>query len=156
MADVTFYLLEQEELDHKPAPQALACQLAASLYRQKQACLILCDSQQQAEQMDELLWQLPANAFVPHNLSGEGPPRGTPVQISWELPQRLSQPVVINLQTQCPSLPGSVRQIYDFVPAEETQKQHARDRYKHYRAAGYQLDTRPASSLDESEHGKDL
>jgi DNA polymerase III subunit chi len=153
MAEVIFYLLEQERLDDKPAPHALACQLAARLYRAKQGCMILCETQQQAEQMDELLWQLPAEAFVPHNLSGEGPPRGTPVQINWQLPQRFSQPVVINLQQHCPALPGSVRQIYDFVPAEDTQKQQARERYKHYRAAGHQLDTRPASSLDESQNG---
>ena len=154
MAEVIFYLLEQDRIDDQPAPLALACQLAASSFRNKQACLVLCQSQAQAEAFDELLWQRPAEAFIPHNLTGEGPPKGTPVEVSWVGARPGSgKPVLINLADELPNDHQRFRKIFDFVPAAEQPKQQARERYKQYRGAGHQLDTRPASSLNEKSDG---
>ncbi|GGO65406.1 DNA polymerase III subunit chi [Bowmanella pacifica] len=150
MAEVIFYLLEQDKLDNQPAPLALACQLAAQAFRNKQSCLLWCQDQSMAEALDELLWQRPSNAFIPHNLSGEGPPKGTPVEISWVGQQPNPRPVLINLAELLPPQHPRARQIYDFVPASEQQKPQARERYKQYRGQGHQLDTRAASSLNES------
>lgn len=76
MSNVTFYLLDETDDTHQqPAHFALACLLATRSYRHKQKCLVYCQDQSQAEQFDELLWQLPNDAFVPHNLAGEGPVR---------------------------------------------------------------------------------
>lgn len=150
MAEVIFYLLEQDKLDNQPAPLALACQLAAQAFRNKQACLLWCQDQQSAEALDELLWQRPSDAFIPHNLCGEGPAKGTPVEISWVGQQSGPRPLLINLAEQLPPQHQRARQIYDFVPVEEQQKSQARERYKQYRAQGHQLDTRNASSLNES------
>ncbi|MDF2178622.1 DNA polymerase III subunit chi [Aliiglaciecola sp. CAU 1673] len=150
MAEVIFYLLDEEQNDAQPAPLALACRLAAQAYRSKQACLVLCEDKQQAEAVDELLWQLPVDAFVPHNLTGEGPPKGTPVEIAWQGSSRSNKPVLINLASQLPEGHQRFKRIFDFVPADDQQKQQARERYKQYRGAGHQLDTRPANSIEEN------
>ena len=88
MSNVTFYLLDETDDTHQqPAHFALACLLATRSYRNKQKCLVYCQDQSQAEQFDELLWQLPNDAFVPHNLAGEGPVGGAPVEICWQTPR---------------------------------------------------------------------
>ena len=127
----------------------LACDLATRCFRNKQRCLVYCQDQALAEQFDEMLWQLPTDSFVPHNLAGEGPAGGAPVEISWQMPAQFNRPVLINLTANMPEFHQRFGQIYDFVPAEEQLKQQARERYKHYRAAGHQLETLPATSINE-------
>ncbi len=51
------------------------CQLCANLYRQSLKVFVYCANQQDAELVDEVLWQFDAHSFVPHNLAGEGPAR---------------------------------------------------------------------------------
>ncbi len=152
MTQVTFYLIEQQAQDSDPRWD-LACQLAAQCYQNRRRCLVLCDDQQQAEAFDELLWQQPDNRFVPHNLSGEGPANGTPVEISWQDQAVRGKPVLINLKNSLPPHGQHFQVIYDFVPAEEQAKQAARERYKQYRAAGFSLDTVAANSINETTNG---
>jgi DNA polymerase-3 subunit chi len=109
--------------------------------------LIWCDNQNDAEQIDERLWQLPTEQFVPHNLLGDGPKGGATVEITWELPSRSNRTVLINLAAEAPSFGGQFRQIFDFVPVEENLKQQARNRYKSYRVNGIALDTKPFNPL---------
>jgi DNA polymerase-3 subunit chi len=151
MAKVSFFLLEESQSGgSQPAHFELACLAAARCFRQKQKCLVFCQNKQQAEQFDELLWQLPSDGFVPHNLEGEGPIGGAPVEITWQTPQRFSRAVLINLAEQVPEFHTRFGQVIDFVPSAENLKLMARERYKHYRAAGNQLDTFAASSIDEN------
>ena len=145
--------MDDEQVAEQPAQLHAACQLASQCYRQKQRSLILCENQNAAEAMDELLWQLPTDAFVPHNLTGEGPANGTPVEICWEMPAYPNKGVLINLGRELPQNIQRFAKIYDFVPADETLKQQARERYKHYRAAGHNLDTQPAKSIYENIDG---
>lgn len=79
MPQVIFYQLTSS--DNGVAGRA--SEVIASAFANKQKISVLCDTQSQAEEVDELLWQLPADRFVPHNLYGEGPQSGTPVEICW-------------------------------------------------------------------------
>ena len=135
---VSFYLLDdtvQNELSTAPAHFALACQLCADLYRAKQRVFVYTASQQQAEMFDNLLWQFDAGRFVPHNLAGEGPKYGAPVEISWQ-PPRQNRQVLINLADTVPDFANRFNQIIEFVPAAEHEKAIARERFKHYRQLG--------------------
>ncbi|WP_445766993.1 DNA polymerase III subunit chi [Rheinheimera sp.] len=141
---VSFYLLSDtpaelpatpNELSSTPAHFALACQLCADLYRAKQRVFVYTADQKQAEAFDELLWQFDAERFVPHNLSGEGPKYGAPIEISWQAPRQNRQ-VLINLADTVPAFANRFSQIIEFVPATEHEKAQARDRFKHYRQLG--------------------
>lgn len=153
MATVTFYLLDQEQEEQLPAHLHAACKLVTQQYRSRRRALVQCDNQQDAEQFDELLWQQPSEAFVPHNLYGEGPAKGAPIEISWQDADKSDRPILINLKQSMPSLHSNYQQIYDFVPASDELKQQARERYKQYRAAGCQLQTKPVSEINENPNG---
>lgn len=135
---VSFYLLpdtSQNELSQPPAHFALACQLCADLYRARQRVFVYTAGQQQAEAFDELLWQFDAERFVPHNLSGEGPAYGAPVEIGWQ-PPRQNRPVLLNLADTVPDFINRFSQVIEFVPADDAGKAQARERFKQYRQLG--------------------
>lgn len=111
------------------------CRVAAECYSQRLRTAIVCKDKQQAEQIDELLWQLPTERFVPHNLDGEGPNGGAPVEIFWSLEKAL-RPVLINVAAIVVPFPHKYQRIYEFVLSDEHAKQAARMRYKTYQQAG--------------------
>lgn len=124
------------------AIEQFACDLAADAWRLGKRVLIACNTEQQALAIDEALWQRDADEFVPHNLSGEITTYATPIEICWPS-KRNSQrrDLLINLQSAVPEFITSFNQIIDFVPADEEQKNLARERYKQYRQLGWQLST---------------
>ncbi|WP_073961163.1 DNA polymerase III subunit chi, partial [Sodalis-like endosymbiont of Proechinophthirus fluctus] len=104
--------------------------------------LIACENDAQALRLDEALWAHDPNAFVPHNLAGEGPRCGAPVEICW--PQRRGnapRDLLISLLPTCADFASTFHEVIDFVPNEDALKQLARDRYKAYRSVGFQLTT---------------
>lgn len=143
MKNATFYLLDNDtEVDGLSAVEQLVCGLAADVFRSGKRVLIACIDEQQAIRLDEALWQRDAHAFVPHNLAGEGPRYGAPVELAW--PQRRgssSRDVLISLLPQFADFATAFHEVIDFVPYEDTQKQLARERYKAYRVAGFHLTT---------------
>ncbi|MDR7343513.1 DNA polymerase-3 subunit chi [Pantoea alhagi] len=147
MKNATFYLLEQvpgqdAAADGLSAVERLTCDLAAAHWRKGQRILIACEDEQQAIRLDEALWQRPANAFVPHNLAGEGPKYGAPVELAW--PQRRGnapRDLLISLLPQFADFATAFHEVIDFVPSEESLKQQARERYKAYRSVGFHLNT---------------
>ena len=138
---VQFYLLNPDEPAQLPALLLQTCRLCAELYRANQRVFVYCPNQQDAERLDEVLWQFDAERFVPHNLAGEGPARGAPVEISWQGP-RTSRQVLINLTDTVPAFANRFSQIIEFVPAAEHGKAAARQKFKHYRQLGVEPQTR--------------
>ena len=137
------YVIEKTGAKDGLSPEeSLACELAADAWRLGKKVLIACETEQQALNLDEALWQREPEQFVPHNLSGEITNYATPIEISW-LGKRNSQrrDLLISLQTSVPDFAQSFNHIIDFVPADETRKAQARERYKQYRQFGWQLST---------------
>lgn len=143
MKNATFYLLDNDNTaDGLSAVEQLVCELAAERWRSGKRVLIACEDEAQAIRLDEALWTRPPESFVPHNLSGEGPRGGAPVEIAW--PQkRNSSPrdLLISLRTGFADFATAFTEVIDFVPHEDSLKQLARDRYKAYRLAGFNLTT---------------
>ncbi len=145
MKNATFYLLETDApVDGLSALEALVCDLAATQWRAGKRVLVACEDEAQAQRLDEALWQRPASSFVPHNLAGEGPGYGAPVELAW--PQRRGnapRDVLISLLPQFADFATAFYEVIDFVPYEASLKQLARDRYKAYRSVGFHLNTAP-------------
>lgn len=143
MKNATFYLLDNDTtVDGLSAVEQLVCEIAAERWRSGKRVLIACEDEKQAYRLDEALWARPAESFVPHNLAGEGPRGGAPVEIAW--PQKRSsspRDILISLRTSFADFATAFTEVIDFVPYEDSLKQSARDRYKAYRVAGFNLNT---------------
>ena len=143
MSQATFYLLHCDAT--KTAENQIidaACQLTYDYYKNNQLIYIHCQNKQQAFAVDEMLWQFEPDSFVPHNLKGEGPAFGAPVEIGFDQsgPNKNRQ-VLINLADQCPSFAVNFGHIIDFVASDDAMKAIARERYKQYRTMGIKLAT---------------
>lgn len=138
MTQVTFYQLESEDL------HTAAAHLVLSHYRKqgRNQCVLVCETKADAEAWDEHLWQQPTDAFIPHNLRGEGPANGTPVAVVWQ-PATEQASTMFNFAQTALQVTPRIRQIIEFVPFDDAGKQAARDRYKQYQQAGCQLQFQP-------------
>lgn len=143
MKNATFYLLDNDTVaDGLSAVEQLACELAAEHWRNGKRILIACEDEQQAIRLDEAMWQRDPHSFIPHNLAGEGPRGGAPVELAW--PGRRgssSRALLISLLAQFADFATAFHEVIDFVPYEESLKPLARERYKTYRTAGFHLTT---------------
>lgn len=143
MSHGMFYLIEPETAEDSEAGLlAFVNKLTVTHYSQGQRIYLLAKSRRQAELLDELLWQQEPSNFVPHNLVGEGPRGGAPVEIGWPgLRHSGHRSVLINLAQDAANFAVTFALVVDFVPCDEKSKQQARERYKIYRQAGIQLQT---------------
>ncbi|MBL4909378.1 MAG: DNA polymerase III subunit chi [Alteromonadaceae bacterium] len=140
----TFFLLDKHSSNKSPTDLLLfcVCQQAAIAYRQQQKVFIYTQNQTQAHNVDELLWAFDADSFVPHNLIGEGPNYGSPVEISWQAPSN-RRSVLINLTDTVPPFAAQFNRVIDFVPIDETLKQQARQRYRAYQQLAFAVKMHP-------------
>ncbi|MGJ8692251.1 MAG: DNA polymerase III subunit chi [Thalassotalea sp.] len=149
---VMFYLLpdnsaQSETNEHNHLFQA--CMHASLCYRNNQRVYIHTNDQTSAHHIDELLWGFEPDSFVPHNLVGEGPKQGAPVEIGYQQPNS-RRPFLINLADQMPKFANQYSHIIDFVPAEKTLKHQARERFKQYRQAGFHIETQALQTPNSS------
>lgn len=120
----------------------LACRVTQQAFIKQQSVYIHCQSKELAFEIDELLWQFEPTAFVPHNLKGEGPITGSPVEIGFDrLGANKSRQLLINLADQVPPFAVNFGQIIDFVANDQQHKAVARERYRQYRDLGVELTT---------------
>ncbi len=136
-----FVLKQQDESLAKPDDHlALAAQIAADQYRLGQRVFICVDNENTAFAIDETLWAFDPDSFVPHNLQGEGPKGGAPVEIGTTPPVG-NRKVLINLANNLPDFIRRFNQVFDFVPVEAVAKQAARERFKKLRQLGANITT---------------
>lgn len=141
---VMFTLLPDNATNEK-AHLLQACLQAAACYSNNQRVFIFTENQDDAHEIDEFLWAFDADSFIPHNLVGEGPQNGAPVEISWQAPTN-RRAVLINLASTVPNFASQFSTIIDFVPANETLKEQARARFRTCRQWGFNVDTQAAQS----------
>lgn len=152
MKQATFFLLDAPDASGElSSHEALACQVAAERYRMGKRVLLACEDQQQAERLDEALWKRDPIHFVPHNLAGEGPRFGAPVELCWP-GKRGNAPrdLLISLLPEFADFATAFHEVVDFVPYEDSLKQLARERYKAYRSVGFSLTTATPPSVTTS------
>lgn len=139
MAHGIFYVLDNISTEQH---LQLLCQVITAGWREQRSVRVWCADQTQAEQLDQALWQQPVDAFVPHNLAGEGPAQGAPVELCWpgaKITTRRTA-MVVNCTNE-PTASTGWNLYIDFVPSAEQTRQAARERYKQLRQHGVELQT---------------
>ncbi|MEO8802514.1 MAG: DNA polymerase III subunit chi [Rudaea sp.] len=135
MPRADFYLIDKPRF--REDPLLLVCELAKKAFESGQRTLVLARSAEQAEQLDEKLWEFDEMAFVPHQIAGDDDDAITPVLIVPPEAQTADRLLVINLRDDC--APGSFERVLEVVPADEAQRTGSRQRWKTYQQAGFEL-----------------
>ncbi len=139
MARVDFYVLSQAG---RSAQLHFACRLAEKVYRLANTVQLFTESEQEARQLDELLWTFRDGSFVPHELvSNEDDLVESPVLISTRENLAQKPDLLINLTWSLPASAGTLPRIAELVTSDDDARAAGRRRFADYRDQGHELET---------------
>ncbi|HED35506.1 MAG TPA: DNA polymerase III subunit chi [Gammaproteobacteria bacterium] len=158
MTCVNFYILPDEQLS---SLQQYACRIAEKNWLSGKRVLIQTDSADDSKQLDELLWNLRPESFIPHGIAThEAQDRQQPILLSHQKVTDSNFQYIINLSSRAsdiciepqttdnspdstpPSIPDTPPKelvIDELLNQNEQRKQTGRQHYKIYRDLGYSL-----------------
>lgn len=139
MTRVDFYILEEADAG---ARRRLACRLAEKAFAQSSRVLLLTADDEEARQVDDLLWTFRDRSFVPHELVTPGRASNSPVLIGTpESAAGGSADILINVSDRMPEDCMRYARIVEAVDGEPARRQAGRERYRAYRERGLTLES---------------
>jgi DNA polymerase III subunit chi len=135
MPSADFYLIDKPRFREQPL--LLVCELARRAYATQQPALILVRDIEQAEAVDQLLWDFDPDAYIPHQLAGDDDDADTAVLIVPPGIDTPDRPLVINLREDCAS--GSFERVLEVVAADPAERAGSRERWREYHQRGVQV-----------------
>jgi DNA polymerase III subunit chi len=131
-----FYLIAKPRF--RAEPLRLVCELARKAHDAGQWTLVLARDHAQAEQLDDLLWDMGEDAYIPHQIAGaDVEEEETAVLIAPPDVDAPLRPLVINLRDA--AVDGSFERVLEVVPADDAARGPLRERWKQYQARGFEL-----------------
>lgn len=152
MTRIDFYVIA----DSDPAAKfRFACRLVDKAYRQGHRVFVYVNDEADASRVDELLWTLGDDSFVPHNTLGSTHPTSpdlqnpaqSPIQnqtrvlVGHEEPNADQNDVMVSLANDVPPFFGRFERLAELVGATAQDKTASRERFRYYRECGYPLQT---------------
>ena len=136
MARADFYLITTPRF--RSEPLRLVCELAKKAMDAGLPTLVLARSAEQAEALDDLLWDMGDDVFIPHQIAGlDEDEEEAEVLIAPPEADVALRPLVINLRDA--AVDGAFDRVLEVVPADESARGPLRERWKHYQARGLEL-----------------
>jgi DNA polymerase-3 subunit chi len=136
MARADFYLIGKPRFREQPL--LLVCELAHKASDAGLPMLVLCASDAQAEQLDDLLWSFDPDAYVPHQIVGADEDEDeVPVLIAAPEHDVPLRPLVLNLREA--AVPEGFERVLEVVPADDSARGPLRERWKQYQSRGLDL-----------------
>ncbi len=122
--------------DQPQARLMLACQLARKAWLAGMPCWLRCADQQQQQQMDEMLWRVRPEMFMPHSQVAENPQ--APIVIAGHETPVQHGTVVINLCTSVVQPVAQTVRIIELVCQQPGLLEQSRQNFSQYRKLGFQ------------------
>ncbi|HEY1138920.1 MAG TPA: DNA polymerase III subunit chi [Lysobacter sp.] len=135
MARADFYLIQKDRFREEPL--LLVCELARKAHDANLWTLVLARDDEQAQRLDELMWEFDADAYIPHQLAGDEEDELTPVLIATPESDTPMRALVINLRDE--PVNGTFDRVLEVVPADDSARGPLRERWKQYQSRGLEL-----------------
>jgi len=136
VARADFYLIAKPRF--REDPLLLVRELVRKAWAAELWMLVLARDAAQAERLDDLLWDTGEDEFIPHQIAGrEVQDEDTPVLIAAPDADAPMRPLVLNLRDA--PVAGGFERVLEVVPADESARGPLRERWKHYKALGFEL-----------------
>ena len=135
MARADFYLIDKPRF--RDDPLLLVCELVKKAYAAEQPTLILARNAEQADALDEKLWEFDDASFIPHQLAGDDDDAITAVVIAAPGVVTTDRPLVVNLRDEC--APGAFERVLEVVAAEPAEREGSRVRWSEYKRRGFEV-----------------
>ena len=135
MPRADFYLIAKPRFLEEPLK--LVCELVRKSYDANLWTLVLARDAEQAEQIDAMLWEMDDDAYIPHQIAGDEEDELAPVLIATPDLDVPARALVINLRDA--AFDGLCERILEVVPADESAREPLRERWKQYKARGFDV-----------------
>jgi DNA polymerase III subunit chi len=135
MPRADFYLIDKPRF--RDDPLLLVCELVKRAFASEQPTLILARSPEQADAIDEKLWDFDEQAFIPHQLAGDDDDAITAVVIAAPGVATADRPLVVNLRDEC--APGTYERVLEVVAADDAERTGSRERWSEYKRRGFEV-----------------
>jgi len=132
MTRIDFYQLNPQRHRY----DQVVCQLCQKAYDSKQFTLLLTQSQQQSQHLDQKLWTYSDDSFLPHD-GAESEDLVTPILIHDNPDPKGNRQLLINLSASVPIYFAQFERVIELVT--EDNKSQAREHYSYYKERGYSL-----------------
>lgn len=135
MPKVNFYLLKDKS---EEARRLFACRLAEQLTRQGMPVQFAVDTDDDAKDLDKLLWSYAPESFLPHALLSSASAKDVSVLIGTGS-QELRASTLLNLIDDIPPQHASCTTIAEFIRNDDEAKARSRQQWQQYKQLGYEL-----------------
>lgn len=135
---VTFYVLDGAD---ERARRSLACRLIEKAYQQSHKVVVRLDTDDDARDLDELLWRFSDRSFVPHEIVPPAAEDAAPVLLMAGGEPAVEADVLVNLGREVPAWYARFGRVAELVGGDEESRRAGRDRFRFYRDQGLQPET---------------
>ena len=132
MTKVDFYTGTDDKL-------RTACLLSHKAMQNGLRVLLHTPDQATTEMLDQLLWQHPAAAFIPHCLSSDQAAAEMPVIIGHQPEPFPHSEVLISLHNTCLPFFSRFERVIEIVSQDAEDSRLGRERFGFYRERGYEM-----------------
>ena len=140
MTQADFYILAGQQRQDR---WLFACRLAEQLQRKGRQVLLQVGNQEEAQELDQLLWTFRDDAFVPHAcLSAEDAPLDCAVSIGWQDDPHHHHDVLIVLADELPPFFARFKRLVEVVIQEDQVLNSTREQYRFLKDRGYPLNNK--------------
>ena len=134
MPRVDFYVLAE-----RGSREQFTCDIAARIRQQELQIYIHAGSAEEATMLDDLLWTHRDTSFLPHSLIDAEDSDTNTITIGWDDMSAKHHDVLINLGENIPDFAGNCDRVVEIVAADNIHRQQARERYRQYRQASFEI-----------------
>ncbi len=127
---------------HSKVPDKLnyACRLVRKARAAGMKVVLFAESRAQLTALDEMLWTLSEQDFLPHVIAGDELAEQTPIILSDDAGQPLPHhQVLVNVSRSTPEHFARFERMFEIVSTDEDDLLAGRERYKQYQQRGYPL-----------------
>jgi DNA polymerase-3 subunit chi len=139
MTRVGFYVVQSAAAGER---LNVAARLVDKAFQRGHRILINTCSEQQAAELDELLWSFRPASFLPHGLLGQ--PNSETIAIGWgqdpAIYDHMHDDLLINLQLEIPPFFSRFQRVAEVVTQEPQSLAALRRSWTFYKGRGYQLE----------------
>jgi len=135
MARADFYLIDKPRF--RDDPLLLVCELVKKAFAAEQPTLILARPPEQADALDEKLWEFDDESFIPHQIAGDDDDSITAVVIAPPGARTADRPLVVNLRDECAD--GAFERVLEVVAADSAEREGSRARWTEYKRRGFEV-----------------
>jgi DNA polymerase-3 subunit chi len=134
MTQVDFHILQDTSVE---ARWLYVCRFIEKVERLGHSILVVVDTLEAAQELDDLLWSFKPESFIAHQIIGGD--EAAKVEITYTADAGEHHDVLINLSSQIPEYFSRFARAAEIVIQEPKILENTREHYKFYKQRGYPI-----------------